>query len=390
MDGKKLRTQVIHAGRGEPIHGAVVTPIFQSATYAYRGDLPGEKVRYIRYNSTPDQEALARKLAILEEGEAALVTTSGMAAISTALLSVLGAGDHLLVQDSLYGGTASFLDQDLPRLGISVDRFDGRHPEQLADLVRPETRAIYTEALSNPLVEIPAHDGIVAFAREHGLVSLIDATFATPVNFKPIPFGYDLVLHSCTKYLNGHSDIVAGAVVGSRERVAVVAERLKHFGGSLDPHACFLLERGLKTLVLRVEQQNANTERLAAFLEGRPEVTAVHYPSLASHPDHDRARWFRGCGGLLAFDLAGGSPAAERFLGAVSLATAAPSLGGVETLVTRPVLTSHAGMDVAERRRLGITGGLVRVAIGIEDADDLIADFETALQAVAAAAPVPA
>ncbi len=196
------------------------------------------------------------------------------------------------------------------------------------------------------------------------------------------------MLHSCTKYLNGHSDIVAGAVIGSRERVAAVAERLKHFGGSLDPHACFLLERGLKTLVLRVEQQNSNTERLAAFLDARPEVTAVHYPALEGHPDHARTHWFRGCGGLLAFELAGGGAAAERFLGSLSLATATPSLGGVETLVTRPMLTSHAGMDAGERRRLGITDGLVRVAVGIEDVEDLIADFETALAAVESAARV--
>ncbi len=382
MDGKKLRTQVIHAGRGEPIHGAVVTPIFQSGSYGYRGDLPGGRVGYIRYNDTPDEEVLARKLAILEEGEAALATTSGMAAISTALLSVLAAGDHLLVQDSLYGGTASFLDQDLPRLGIAVDRFDGRRPDQLPGLLRPETRAIYTEALSNPLVEIPAHDGIVAFAREHGLVSLIDATFATPVNFKPIPFGYDLVLHSATKYLNGHSDIVAGAVIGSRRHVDTVYKHLKLFGGSLDPHACFLLERGLKTLALRVAYQNESTAKIAAFLEGHPAVETVHYPGLASHPDHERgSSLFRGFGGVVAFDLAGGG-AAERFLGSLKLATVAPSLGGVETLVSRPMLTSHASVPAAERHRLGILDGTVRLAIGIEDTDDLIADFEAALQAV--------
>ena len=239
-------------------------------------------------------------------------------------------------------------------------------------------------------MQIPAHDAIVAFAREHDLVCLIDATFATPVNFKPIPFGYDLVLHSCTKYLNGHSDIVAGAVVGSSERVAAVAQRLKHFGGSLDPHACFLLERGLKTLVLRVERQSSNSHRLADFLASRPEVSAVHYPALEGHPDHARTRWFRGCGGLLAFELAGGASAAERFLGAVRLAIPAPSLGGVETLVTRPALTSHSAMDPEERRRAGITDGLVRVAVGIEHVDDLLADFETALEAAGAAARVTA
>ena len=382
-------TQVIHAGQTEPIRGAVVTPIFQSSTYAYRGDDPGETLRYIRYSNTPSHEVLNRKLAALEEGEAAMVTASGMAAISATLLAVLGAGDHLLIQDTLYGGTAAFVDHDLPRLGIAVSKFDARRPEDLPALVRPTTRAIYTEALSNPLVQVPAHDAIVAFAREHGLLSIIDSTFATPINFQPLPFGYDLVLHSCTKYLNGHDDVVAGAVVGSAERVDAVTGRLKHLGGSLDPHACYLLERGIKTLALRVAQQNRSAAHLAAELEGHPAVDAVHYPGLESHPDHQRGRaWFRGFGGVLALELKGGAAAAASFLAGLELATAAPSLGGVETLVSRPMLTSHASMQADERRRLGIGDGMVRISVGIEDPADLLADFHQALQSIEA--PIPA
>lgn len=389
MPKHRPETQVIHAGHSEPIRGAVVTPIFQSSTYAYRGDDPGETLRYIRYSNTPSHEVLNRKLAALEEGEAAMVTASGMAAISATLLAVLGAGDHLLIQDTLYGGTAAFVDHDLPRLGIAVSKFDARRPEVLPALLRPTTRAIYTEALSNPLVQVPAHDAIVAFAREHGLVSIVDSTFATPINFQPLPFGYDLVLHSCTKYLNGHDDVVAGAVVGGRERVDAVTGRLKLLGGSLDPHACYLLERGIKTLALRVAQQNRSAARLAAELEGHPAVDAVHYPGLESHPDHQRgSAWFRGFGGVLALELKGGAAAAERFLAGLELALAAPSLGGVETLVSRPMLTSHASMPAAERRRLGIGDGMVRISVGIEDPADLLDDFRQALQSIEA--PVPA
>lgn len=296
------RTQVIHAGPSEPIRGAVVTPIFQSSTSTPTAATATTRPCATSATRTPPtHEVLHRKLAALEEGEAALATSSGMSAISSALLSVLSAGDHVLFQDTLYGGTAVFADRDLPRLGISVTKFDARRSQDLPGLLRPETRSIYTEALSNPMVQVPAHDAIVAFAKEHGLVSIIDATFATPVNFKPIPFGYDLVCHSATKYLNGHDDVVAGAVIGSEERIAAVLHCLKHFGGSLDPHACFLLERGIKTLALRITQQNENATALAAFLADHPAVAAVHYPGLEDHPDHQRGQaWFAGFGGVLS------------------------------------------------------------------------------------------
>ncbi len=380
MRNLDLRTQLIHAGQHHPrIGGAAVTPIFQTATFDFRGDDPDETLRYLRYNNTPNHEELHRKLAILEEADAALVTASGMAAIASTLLAHLSRGDHLVVQDSLYGGTATLVDVELPRMGISVDRFDARRPETLAAVLRPATRAVLTEALSNPLVRVPDHDGILALAREHRLLTLIDATFVTPVNFKPVAAGYDLALHSCTKYLNGHSDLVAGAVVGRHDLVERVATCARSLGGTLDAHACFLLDRGLKTLSLRVGYQNESAQRIATWLEHRTEVTTVHYPGLPSHPDHQRGKqYYTGFGGVLAFDLANGAVAAA-LLRNLRLAIAAPSLGGVETLVSRPMLTSHAGLAPSERLRLGIVDGQVRLAVGIEATDDLIADLEQAL-----------
>ena len=222
---------------------------------------------------------------------------------------------------------------------------------------------------------------MVPFARQHGLVSIIDNTFATPVNFRPLELGYDLALHSCTKYLNGHSDLVAGAVVGGRELVEAIHHRQNHLGGALDPHACFLLHRGLKTLVLRVRHQNASALRIAAHLAERPEVARVHYPGLESDPYFERARdLFAGCGGVLSFELAGGGAAAERFAEAVDLPIQGPSLGGLETLVMRPAVVSHAGMSAEDRARVGITDGLVRMSVGLEATEDLIEDLGRALK----------
>lgn len=377
---RKLDTQVIHAGTpATRLAGAVVTPIVQSATFDFTGELPDESLRYIRYSNTPSHDVLHKRLAVLEQGEDALVTASGMAAISSGLLGVLSAGEHVIVQDTLYGGTAALAAEELERLGIAVDRFDGRQVDQLEALLRPETRVIYTEALTNPLVQIADHEGIIAFARRHDLVTMIDATFATPVNFRPLALGYDLAMHSATKYLNGHSDIVAGVVVGRADLVALAGKRMKHFGGSLDPHTCFLLERGLKTLVLRMERHNRSATKIARHLASHPAVHTVHYPGLEDHPDHVRGKQlFQGFGGVLAFDLGSGEAAAS-VLANLRLATAAPSLGGVETLVSRPMLTSHAALSPAEREAVGISDGLVRLSIGIEDADELIEDLDQAL-----------
>ncbi len=378
-----IATKLIHAGEPEPrVSGAVVMPIFQSATFEYTGQASYHDLTYIRLNNTPNHLALHRKLAALEHGEAALVTSSGMAAIATSLLTVLASGDHLLAQDSLYGGTHDLITKDLPSFGIAVDFIDADDPGSWKAQLRPTTKAIYVETMTNPLLHVADLDAVAAFATAHGLVSLIDNTFASPLNFRPLERGFDLSLHSCTKYLNGHSDLVAGAVIGRSPLVAAITRRLNHLGGSLDPHACFLLHRGIKTLAVRLTYQNASALRLAEFLERHPAVERVNYPGLASHPRHQRAReLFSGYGGVLSFELAGGVEEADRFIARTTLPISAPSLGGIETLITRPATTSHAGLAPEVRRRLGIADRLIRLSVGIEATEDLLDDLGRALEA---------
>ena len=381
LNATRIDTRLIHAGEPRPpIGGAVSLPIFQSATFAYGGGGAEEEMRYIRLNNTPNHLALHAKLAALENAEAALVTASGMAAICAVLLTLLGPGDHLLVQDGLYGGTHAWVHQDLKRLGVAVDVVPDADPQAWARFMRPNTRAFYVEAITNPLMQVADLAAVPGFCREHGLVSIIDNTFASPVNFRPAEWGFDLSLHSATKYLNGHSDIVAGAVIGRAGLVERVLGMLNHLGAALDPHACFLLHRGLKTLALRVRQQNTGALAVARFLSAHPAVARVNYPGLEDHPGHRRARdLFDGFGGMLSFELRGGLAAAEALFQRIQLPVVAPSLGGAETLITRPAATSHAGVDPAQRRRMGIDDGLVRLSVGIEAEADLIADLQQAL-----------
>lgn len=356
-------------------------PVFQSATYQYAGEKSYDDVRYIRLNNTPNHLALAEKLAALENAEDALVTSSGMAAISTSLLTLLSKGDHLLAQDCLYGGTHDFVTRDIEKFGISYDFIDGNNPESWERKLKPTTKAIYVETISNPLMQVPDLESVVSFAKRHRLVSMIDNTFASPVNFRPSEFGFDLSLHSATKYLNGHADIVAGAVIGNSNLIEKVTHKLNHLGGSLDPHAAFLLHRGIKTLALRIKQHNESALQIAHFLEKHPAVAKVNYPGLESHPNHDRAkRLFNGFGGMMSFELHGGVEVAESFMRTARLPVVAPSLGGVETLVTRPSLTSHSGLSPEDRRRLGISDGLIRLSVGIEATNDLIEDFQQAFK----------
>jgi cystathionine beta-lyase/cystathionine gamma-synthase len=380
---KHLETKLIHAGEPEPlIGGAVSMPIFQSSTFEYAGQTSYHDLKYIRLNNTPNHIALHEKLASLENAEAAVVTASGMAAITTTLLTLLSSGDHLLSQDCLYGGTHDFITKDFASFGISFDFIDGDDPNSWKDHLRPNTKAIYVETITNPLLQVADLKAVVEFAKSHGLVSLIDNTFSSPVNFRPPEWGFDLSLHSCTKYLNGHSDIVAGAVIGRAELIERIRHRLNHLGGSLDPHACFLLHRGMKTLAVRVRYQNESALRIARFLEGHPAVKKVNYPGLESHLGHGRAReLFDGFGGMVSFELKNGMEAAERFIQNTTLPIIAPSLGGVETLVTRPATTSHAGLSPEDRQRLGISEGLIRLSVGIEATEDIVEDFEQALKA---------
>lgn len=385
---KHLETKVVRSGEPSPrIDGAVAMPIFQSAMFEYAGETSYHDLKYIRLNNTPTHIALHAKLAAMESGEAALVAASGMAAISTTLLTVLTPGDHLLAQNCLYGGTHDFLTTEFAQLGIETDFIDADDPESWEQLIRPTTRAIYVESLTNPLLQVADLEAVVRFAKTHGLVSMIDNTFTSPVNFRPLERGFDLSLHSGTKYLNGHSDIVAGAVIGSTSWIDRITHRLNHLGGSLDPHACFLLDRGLKTLVVRVRHQNESALQIAQRLERHPAIARVNYAGLESHPRHQRARsLFAGFSGMLSFELYGGADAADRFIKQTTLPIIAPSLGGPETLLTRPSLTSHAGMNPEERRKLGISDGLIRMSVGLEAPEEIIEDLLQALEAAVAMA----
>jgi cystathionine beta-lyase/cystathionine gamma-synthase len=379
---KSIETKLIHAGEPSPrIKGAVVLPVFQSSTYEYSGEASYHDVKYIRLNNTPNHFALHEKLSALENAEAAIVMASGMAAISTTLLSVLSAGDHILMQDCLYGGTHDLVTKDFADFGLSYSFINGDDATNWQEHLRPNTKAIYVEAMTNPLVQVADLKAVPAFAKEHNLISMIDNTFTSPVNFRPVEWGFDIALHSATKYLNGHSDIVAGAAIGRANLIEKIKHKLDHLGGSLDPHAAFLLHRGLKTLALRVAKNNENALKLAQFLESHPAVQKVNYAGLESYERYTRAReLFTGFGGVLSFELKGDVAKAETFMSKVQLPIIAPSLGGVETLMTRPVTTSHAGMSAEDRRKTGISDTLIRVSVGIEGSEDLIEDFRQALE----------
>jgi len=379
---KHLETKLIHAGEPDPlINGAVSMPVFQSSTFEYTGATSYHDLKYIRLNNTPNHIALHQKLAALENAEAALVTASGMAAISTTLLSILSSGDHLLAQECLYGGTHDFITKDLETFGISYDFIDGDDPGSWKHKLKPNTKTMYVESMTNPLLQIADLKAVVEFAKAHSLISLIDNTFSSPVNFRPPEWGFDLSLHSCTKYLNGHSDIVAGAVIGRADLIQKITHKLNHLGGSLDPHACFLLHRGLKTLAVRVKYQNESTLKIAKFLEKHSAIKKVNHPGLESHPRHQRAReLFDGFSGMLSFELKGDIQAADRFIQNTTLPISAPSLGGVESLITRPAITSHSGMSPEDRQTMGISDSLIRVSVGIEATEDIIEDFNQALK----------
>ncbi len=380
----QLNTKLIHAGEPEKRYGGAVSmPIFQSSTFEFGGQTDYHDLQYIRLNNTPNHIVLHEKLAALEGAEAALVTASGMAAISASLLTFLKSGDHFLAHESLYGGTHDLINKDFPDLGIECDFIDGCDPNGWEEKLRSETKLIYVETITNPLLDVLDLNAVVDFAKKNNLLSLIDNTFASPVNYRPIENGFDLSLHSATKYLNGHTDIVAGAVIGSKELVTQVRHKLNHLGGSLDPNACFLMHRGIKTLGLRMERQNYNSFEVAKFLENHPRVARVNHPGLESSDSHDRANeLLDGTSGMVSFEIDGSVEDANLFMSHLDLFINTASLGGVESLVTRPVQTSHSGMAPEERLAAGIQDELIRLSIGIEDAEDLIADLGQALEKI--------
>jgi cystathionine beta-lyase/cystathionine gamma-synthase len=371
-------TRAVHAGAVRAEAGApVVTPIHQTATF-FTDAVPAGEVQYTRYGNNPNHVALAAKLSALEGAQDAVVLASGNAACALSLLSCAGAGGHIAAQRELYGGTLRILTRELPRLGVDVTFLP--NAEGWAAAVREETRALLMEVPVNPTLRVPDIHEAARVARAAGIPLIVDATFASPVNFRPLEHGADLVFHSATKYLGGHSDLTAGVVCGSAERVAQVRELLKSFGPVLDPHAVWLLERGVKTLAVRIARHNENGMAVARWLERHPAVAQVFYPGLPSHPDHERARTlFSGFGGVVALTVHGGDDAALHVVQRLRVMCVAPSLGGVETLVSMPRFTSHAALSVAERHAIGIGDGFVRLALGIEDSADLIADLEQAL-----------
>lgn len=382
--GMRMETLAVHGGEARPgPHGSVVFPIYQGTVYSLTPGADYHDIQYLRLNSTPSQQYLHGKLAALEGAEAAVATSSGMAAITTTLLAFLKQGDHFLAARGLYGGTHDFITQRAGDLGVSFTLIDAQRPESWEAAATDRTRLILVETISNPLMRVPPLREVVAFARAKGLVAAIDNTFASPVNCRPLALGFDVSMHSATKYLNGHSDLCAGCVLGSEETVTRVRKTLNLLGGSLDPHAGYLLARGSKTLALRVRAQNENALAIARFLADHPKVEEVNYPGLETHPDHRHAReLLAGFGGMLSFRLRGGLPAVERLIGAMRLPTYAPSLGGVETLMVRPAASSHAALDPEERRSLGVADDLLRMSVGIEHRDDLLADLRQALDRV--------
>lgn len=382
------QTTAIHAG--EPsrhgVGGPVATDICRTSTFTFSSTAEmklwaeGRSKAYIytRYGN-PTLAVAEGKIAALEGAEAAVVTSSGMAAISHALLGVLKHGDELISTAQLYGGSYRLMRDVFPDMGITVHRV-GMDLAGIENLVTPRTKALYVETPTNPTLRLVDIQKAVAFAKKHKLVSIIDNTFATPVLQNPIALGYDMVVHSATKALAGHSDLIAGVVVGSKRWMERIRHMVIYLGGSMDPGAAFLLIRGMKTLGVRVERQCKNAIAVAKYLEKHPKVARVHYPGLPAHPDHKLAKkQMRGFGSMLAFDLKGGLPAARRFCDRVKLFLLAASLGGVESLVILPIYSSHYNMSEEELRNAGVSPGTVRVSIGLEDPGDLIADLKQAL-----------
>lgn len=373
-----IDTLAIHAGRSSDPEGAVVTPIYLSSTFDYpAGD---RELVYTRYGNNPTQLALQARLAELEGAEASLVLASGMGALATAILTVCGSGDHLVAAPSLYGGTHRLLDLELPRLGIEVSYAEELGLDAWRAAIRPRTRLLLWEAISNPLLRVPDTPALARLARERSCVSLVDATFATPVNLRPIGHGVDLVMHSATKYLGGHSDLIGGVLAGGAERIVEATHRMHSFGAAIDPHAAFLIERGVKTLAIRMARHNENGQRVAEFLARHGRVARTHYPGLPDHPDHAVAgRILSGAGGVVTFVPDASFEQASRLVGRFRWIRQAPSLGGVDSLVSMPALTSHRGLSREDREALGIPDPTIRLALGIESADDLIDDLDCAL-----------
>ena len=378
-DKKGTATLGIHGvGHARTPGTPVVPPIVQSATFHWATPDDGELL-YSRYGNNPNQRQVSEKIAAIEGTEAAIALASGMGATAMTILALVESGEHIVASSRLYGATQALLIDELPRRGIETTFVDPDDGDWIG-AIKDNTRIIFIEIPTNPTLRILDPRPIVRIAHDRGLKVVCDATFASPVNFRAASVGIDAVIQSATKYLGGHSDVIAGAVSGSTEIITEVARMSRLYGPALDPHPAWLLDRGIRTLDVRMKQHNQNAQAIAEWFEGRADVARVAYPGLASHPDHGLAQdLMSGFGGMVSVVLEGGGEAADRFMSRLELAIAAPSLGGVETLVSQPRWTSHGGLNEAEREAQGIPDGFVRLSIGIENAEDLIADFDQAL-----------
>jgi cystathionine beta-lyase/cystathionine gamma-synthase len=383
-----MSTKSVHSGTYlDPVTRAVGTPIFQATTFEFNehtyGAFDQGHIRdvpiYGRYGS-PNQWVVQEKVAALENAESAVAFSSGMAAVSTTLLTLTNRGGHVVSSQDIYGGTYNLLREDLPQYGRDVTFTDATDIEKIVAAIQPNTQVLFFETLTNPLLKALPLVELAAVAAERDLLLVIDNTFLTPYCLRPLELGAHVVIHSGTKYLGGHSDVTAGVAAGSRKYMDRIWSTLLRLGGSLDAFPCFLLERGLKTLALRMRAHCENADRLAAFLAGHPRVTAVHHPSQPGYGYpwlHDYCR--SGYGGMVSFEVDGGDEAALKFLDRLTIPSVATSLGGIESLVSLPFNTSHSFLTVRQRRELGILPGLVRFSVGIEDIEDLIADVDAAL-----------
>jgi len=375
-----LNTICTHTGELEDTQfKGAISPLFMSTSYAFE-DV--EVKRYPRYFNTPNQVALAKKMAALEHGEAALIFGSGMAAVSTSMFAFLHKGDHVVLQNTLYGGTSNLVVEEFDKFGIEYSFTDDLKIESFEAKIKENTKVLYIETPSNPLLTVTDIKAVADLAKKHNLVSMIDNTFASPVNQNPIDFGIDVVIHSATKYMGGHSDILAGAVISSEEHIDTIFQLAKNFGGSLSDYTVWLLERSLKTMGIRVKAQNKNAKKLAKYLKKHEDIAQVYYPGLKSHPDHELAKsQMHGYGGMMSFELRE-ELNADLFQKKLKLIKSSMSLAGVESTILSPTKTSHALLTPEERAKQGIRDGLLRFSVGIEEKEDLIADIEQALAAL--------
>ena len=377
---KGLNTICTHTGeiKDEQFQGAV-SPIYLSSSYAF---MDVDVKRYPRYFNTPNQEGLSKKIAALEKTEAGMIFGSGMAAVSTALLAFLRSGDHVVLQETLYGGTYNLVVEEFEKYGITYSFTEDLSEAAFAKAITPQTKVIYIETPSNPLMKVTDMKMVAALAKKHGIVTMIDNTFASPVNQNPADFGIDIILHSATKYMGGHSDICAGAIAASQEHMDRIWGLAKNLGGSLSDLTVWMLERSMKTMALRVKAQNRNAKKIAKWLDKKDEISRVYYPGLKSHPDYKLAKkQMSGFGGMMSFELAAHIDA-EDFQKALQLIKPSMSLAGVESTMLCPAQTSHFLLGEEERAKQGIADGLIRFSVGIEEKEDLMEDINQALKAV--------